>query len=578
MTQHPLTPQSVILFTGGARGITARCAIELAKALPCKMILLGRSRLEPEPDWARSHQEPAALKAAIMEHIKQTGEKPLPAEIERVYRRVSAQREIHDTLKQISSVGAQALYLSADVLDPTALQEALREAETTFGPITALVHGAGVLADKLIENKSPQDFQAVYGTKVQGLKNLLQLLNPHTLSTMVLFSSVAGTFGNLGQADYAMANEFLNKFAHQIKHAYPDCRVLSINWGPWDSGMVTPALKKAFDEMNIPLISLEEGARHFVDELLNENDPPPQIVIGSPIRHPAVRDIPAEPIRLQRAIDLRHNHFLYDHQIGENPVLPATCAAGWMSDACEMSFPGFRFHQLNDFRVLKGVVFEDDTPQTFDVTIKPRHGTDANTLICEVLITSEPNLRRYLAHIVLKQEMPPAPRHPAPPVSDQPIPGRQFYERKTLFHGTAFRGLREIIAINEHELYARCRLNAVPASVQGQFSVSSVNPYMNDTVLQGALVWSDRYEEAPCLPLGVKQFTQYQVLPFDEDCFVHLRIVKHTRRRIEADADVFDGRGNILFACKGVQGTISKSLIPLFQSAKTSEEMQEQHA
>ena len=61
---------------------------------------------------------------------------------------------------------------------------------------------------------------------------------------MVMFSSSTGRFGRIGQVDYAVANEVLNKIADQQAESRPDCRVLSLNWGPWDGGMVTPALKK----------------------------------------------------------------------------------------------------------------------------------------------------------------------------------------------------------------------------------------------------------------------------------------------------------------------------------------------
>jgi len=69
----------------------------------------------------------------------------------------------------------------------------------------------------------------------------------HNLDHLVLFSSVAGFYGNVGQTDYAIANEILSKAAHQFKTNHPNTKVSAINWGAWDSGMVSGELKVQFE-------------------------------------------------------------------------------------------------------------------------------------------------------------------------------------------------------------------------------------------------------------------------------------------------------------------------------------------
>src|SRR5690606_26181093 len=122
------------------------------------------------------------------------------------------------------------------VTDPDALRAALA---TYRDRITGLVHGAGVLADQLIVDKRPEDIDRVLGTKLTGLANLLATLDTDRLRHVVLFSSVAGFFGNRGQSDYAMANEALNRIASRLRGARPEARITSINWGAWAGGMVT---------------------------------------------------------------------------------------------------------------------------------------------------------------------------------------------------------------------------------------------------------------------------------------------------------------------------------------------------
>jgi NAD(P)-dependent dehydrogenase (short-subunit alcohol dehydrogenase family) len=275
---------TVFVVSGGARGITAQCTIRLAQEYRCRWILLGRSPLiDPEPDWAIGFEQEADLKKQIMRSLAEQGEKPTPLAVQKLYKKISASREIRHTLKTLEEVGSQAEYLKVDITDITTLQPQLFAATERLGPVTGIIHGAGNLADKLIEKKTPEDFETVYAAKVTGLENLLTCIPPKQLDYLVLFSSVAGFYGNAGQTDYAIANEILNKSAHLIKQKYPDCHVVSINWGPWDSGMVTPELKKIFAQRQIEVISIEVGAQLLVEELKDRHQETVQVVMESPL-------------------------------------------------------------------------------------------------------------------------------------------------------------------------------------------------------------------------------------------------------------------------------------------------------
>ena len=142
----------------------------------------------------------------------------------------------------LESAGSEVRYMPVDVRDSGALRGVLEEVRRGWGPITGIVHGAGVLADKLIADKTDEQFDRVLTTKVGGLRTLLAATEEDPLDTIVLFSSVAAVFGNAGQSDYAMANEVLGQVACAERARRPDCLVRSIAWGPWHGGMVTPAL------------------------------------------------------------------------------------------------------------------------------------------------------------------------------------------------------------------------------------------------------------------------------------------------------------------------------------------------
>lgn len=149
-----------------------------------------------------------------------------------------------------------------------------------------MVHGAGLLADRLIVKKRAEDITAVLATKLVGLDNVLTPLSDRRLKHIVLFSSVAGLFGNRGQADYAVANEALNRVASTLKRERRAERVVSINWGAWDGGMVTAELREMFEERGVVLIPPHVGAEMFAEQFAPGRGGDAVIMIG-PTETPA---------------------------------------------------------------------------------------------------------------------------------------------------------------------------------------------------------------------------------------------------------------------------------------------------
>ncbi|MCA9979534.1 MAG: SDR family NAD(P)-dependent oxidoreductase, partial [Anaerolineales bacterium] len=219
-----LTKNDTLLVSGGAKGITAECVVRLAQAYQAKFILMGRSQLaDSEPDWAHGVAN-ADLKKAAMQAMLAKGEKPNPRQIQKEERRVVAQREIMSTLQRVQEAGGTAVYVSADAGNADAVRQAVNTAVNQTGPITGIIHGAGALADKFIQDKTAADFDFVYGVKIDGLHNMLTVVPVEQLKTLILFSSAAGFFGNPGQTDYALANDILNKTAHLVKQYQPNCK------------------------------------------------------------------------------------------------------------------------------------------------------------------------------------------------------------------------------------------------------------------------------------------------------------------------------------------------------------------
>ena len=265
--------ESVVLLTGGARGITAQIALELARRFGCTLELVGRSPLpaDDEDDELRRAVDPAALRRLLVSRIRGAGPSS-PAAIEARCREIRGAREIRATLAAIRAAGATVAYHSVDVRDERTFGALLDELRDRHGRIDGVVHGAGLIEDKLLRDKTLESFDRVFSTKVAGAHALAAKLADEA-RFFVLFSSVSGAFGNRGQTDYAAANDALDKLAHKL-HRTVRGRVLSINWGPWRGvGMVRPELEREYERRGVGLISPDAGIESFFDELLVGTDP-----------------------------------------------------------------------------------------------------------------------------------------------------------------------------------------------------------------------------------------------------------------------------------------------------------------
>jgi acyl transferase domain-containing protein/NAD(P)-dependent dehydrogenase (short-subunit alcohol dehydrogenase family) len=131
-------------------------------------------------------------------------------------------------------------YLRADVSDESQVRALIGEIRGTVGDCTAILHCAGAIRDAHIIHKSVEDLDAVLRPKVAGLWNLDDATRDMDLECFVTFSSVAAIFGNAGQADYSMANAFMDAFAayrnQLVRFGMRRGRTLSINWPLWQGG------------------------------------------------------------------------------------------------------------------------------------------------------------------------------------------------------------------------------------------------------------------------------------------------------------------------------------------------------
>ena len=588
-----LGPGDVVVLTGGARGVTAEVACALATESPSTLVLLGRSPApEPEPPWLVGVTGEADMKRALLEHGFEGGGTPTPADLEAAYRRHVANREVTDTVARIDRAGARAVYRSVDVRDGAAVATAFAEIHDSFGPVTGLIHAAGVLEDRWIDDKTVDQFERVFDTKVAGLRHLLEAVEPDELGFLALFSSVTGRVGRQGQVDYAMANEVLNKVAQRQALLRPSCRVVSIDWGPWDGGMVTPALKRDFTRAGIGVIPLDAGARSLIDELACADTGATEIVIGDSLPESLVGGVgePARPVppasptqpdlspAFARRLDLDRHPFLLSHVIGGYPVLPVAVMQEWLGHAALHDNPGLVLLGFDELRVLRGVILNNGSCDLRAVASKIRRNGEVFEVDVELRSGRDDTETAHArARAILATTLPTPPGYSRPARLGEHTYGRGIDAayRDVLFHGPHFHGIERIDGYSSQGIIARVRSAPAPADWMDDPLRSAWvgDPLVIDAGLQMGILWCHEELGSVALPTYGARYRQY-VATFPSDGIVAaLEVRERSAHRVTADITFLDTGGTVVAQMEGYAWTVDPSLGEAFGHGQSAAEV-----
>ncbi|OED66493.1 beta-ketoacyl synthase [Vibrio tasmaniensis ZS-17] len=585
-TGAQLTKSDKVLVTGGAKGVTFECALTLAKQCKSHFILAGRSKHITSaelPQWAQGKQE-KELKPAAIAHLQATGDKPTPKKVDALLKPVLSSLEINAALAAFNEIGASAEYLSLDVSN----HESVAKTLANFDGITGLIHGAGVLADKHIQDKTLDELNMVYGTKVGGLEAVLGGLDSSKLKLIAMFSSAAGFYGNTGQSDYSMSNEILNKAALQLSARNPQAKVMSFNWGPWDGGMVNAALKRMFTERGVYVIPLQAGAELFSSQLLNETGI--QLLVGTSMqgsdnKEAAVKKLNAESVHLAKSplntsitvtrhLDPKALPFIQDHCIAGNPVLPTVCAIQWMREVAEQLL-GVNV-SVHNYKLLKGVIFDTDEVQELKLVLS----SDAKSkeqLKAVISCQGRPQYQAQLqvASVLVSEDVQQASTKRFEANTSAPVTTAQaLYSDGTLFHGPRLQGITSVERFDDLGLLAQCQLPLIENSDCGSFipkqGFGDSQPFAEDYLLQAMLVWARLKYGAASLPSAIGEFVCYAPMRNGDQGWLELSVIKSTARSLQADISLYHQDGRLSAVMKGAKVTVSKSLNDAFLPKSSS--------
>ena len=587
-----LNPGDVVVITGGAKGVTAAAARALAKRVKPTLILLGRSpQPAPEPPWLEALDDEAAVKKAILEN-EFSGLQVTPVQLENVFKQYMSNREISRNLARMEQDGALVRYYSVDVRDFDQVKSAVDEVRSTYGPISAVIHGAGSLEDRLIVDKTMDQFDKVFDIKVKGLNVLLEATRSDALKHLVLFSSITARIGNNGQVDYAIANEVLNKTARQEAFARPDCRVVSINWGPWDGGMVCSALKRKFTQSGVELIPMHAGGECMLYEMQREPNAAVEVVIGADIIAPPEqksaspqssapqpapkRTAPAKlSLTFKHEIDIEKYPILQAHILDGKPVVPFALIAEWLGHGALHENPGLVLQGLDDMRIFQGIKLEHEKRLIRLLAGKARREGAVYKVDVEIRNGQQNNMElihsRATAVLTDDHKEPPAFNRP-PELGSKPYARSidEVYE-KILFHGLELRGIQEIIGYSPCGMVARVSTAPAPIKwIKEPFRSRWIgDPLVLDAAFQMAIIWCFEERSVVSLPSYTAKYRQYRnTFPSDGITAV-LEIKEVSDHKMKGDFTFLDAEDIVVARLTGYEAVMDASLSRAFNNSKS---------
>ena len=544
----------IVLITGGARGVTAQVAAALARRKPCHLVLWGRTERKDLEEWALQDCREFELKGILMERENFSS----PKELEAAYQSLLRQRELAANIQILEDLGAKVHYQVVDVSVESQMRQAFEEIEGSLGKPTVIIHGAGVIADKLVDHMREDEFLSVLDTKIR----LLNVLDQRELEPkyLVMFSSSTGRFGRKGQLAYGVANESLNKFVSYFGAKHPQTRCVAINWGPWQGGMVHDGLAKIFADEGIQTIPLDLGADFFMNELAQSHSAREVVAIAEELGQESGK----------QEISFKSWPILHSHIIKHKGVVPTVLLMELMSHWALKPYPKMKVGGISKFKILKGITLESEESCRFQISLEKPH-TSSNGLLITATIFSQKQdddhwYKSAVGDVLLVDEYrndANAPEIQVAGTIEKPSIDDVYGEY--LFHGEELQGLTSIAAIDEDGIIGSSVASPTPDTwlKEGDMNSWNMDPLVIDVAFQLGVIWSEKVCGVRSLPTGFRDFRQYQTFP-KHGCDVRMKITKRSESSFTSSIEFVHGEE--LVAClEGYEAIMDESLSSSFR-------------
>ena len=582
-----LDKNSVFLITGAAGSIVSAITADLASASGGTFYLLDLvPKPDPDdPDLRRFANDKEGLKRDLFERIQARGERATPALVERELAALERAQAAQSAIDAVRAAGGTAHYFSVNLTDANAVAKVIDDVRRQSGGIDVLLHAAGMERSHLLSDKDTSEFNLIFDVKADGWFNLLHAIGDMPLKATVVFSSIAGRFGNAGQTDYSSANDLLCKITSNFRTTRPATRGIAIDWTAWGGmGMATRgSIPKMMElagidmlppEAGIPLIRRElisGGTRGEIvvaqrlGILLNEWDPAGgldtagaektnenSLVITGPMLGKVAATGVHKGLTIETELDPNIQPFLYDHQIDGTPVLPGVMGVEAFAEAALCMLDGWHIEAIENVDFLAPFKFYRNEPRTITVESQLYSRNTSVIAVCDLIgrrtlanKTEPVSTRHFTGSVRLTRERPKA-RRDTKLVSPHGsvIEAQEIY--RVYFHGPAYRvlerawwdGIRMVGLLSDH----------LPENHRPSSQPTIIEPRLLELCFQTAGLWEMATQGRMGLPLHIDQVRVWPmpdqfrdqffavVTPIPEDGF---------------DVQVVDAAGNLYMQVSG---------------------------
>ncbi|HEY0192601.1 MAG TPA: SDR family NAD(P)-dependent oxidoreductase, partial [Kofleriaceae bacterium] len=354
-----LDERSVVVITGGARGVTAILAEAVLARFGCTVVALGRSLPEPPP----AEPDPAIVERAFYAEALRATPRPELAALRARFASKQAAWEAWRELERLRALPGRVAYHAVDLSRAADVERAVAEIIDAHGAIDWIIHGAGVQYSRRLERRTLDELRATLDVKLGGLHHLAAACRARGAAVPVhALTSAFSFFGNDGQPDYGAANETLDRLC-ALARAHGHGAWSSIGWLGWDGiGMTRGSEYAALaDERGLSRIGPALGQRLFLDVLDDRTRsainvqlaPSEQARYAVAVAAPPREDV--RVVRVVRDVDPGALPCLAHHQVRGQPTLPGAFALDWfvqaaVDAAAPRDRPGLDIAVIEDIR------------------------------------------------------------------------------------------------------------------------------------------------------------------------------------------------------------------------------------
>jgi len=583
-----LDKNSVFVITGAAGSIVSAITADLAAASGGTFYLLDLvPKPDPDdPDLQRFVHDRENLKRDLFARIQARGERATPALVEKELASLERARSAQSAIDAVRAAGGSPHYFSVNLTDPEAVARIIDQVRQRSSRIDVLLHAAGIERSHSLPDKDNREFDLVFDVKSDGFFNLLHAIGEIPLGATVVFSSIAGRFGNVGQTDYSSANDLLCKITSNFRTTRPATRGIAIDWTAWGGiGMATRgSIPKIMELAGIDMLPPEAGIP-LIRRELTAGATRGEIVIGQrlgvllnewdttggldPSSAKAGKDLPAigpmlgkiasmnlyDGFSIETTLDPPAQPFLHDHQIEGTPVLPGVMGIEAFAEAALCLLPGWRVEAIENISFIVPFKFYRREPRVIRIETQIHPHGERLVADCRLIgYRSLPNVKEpqatthFTARLRLAKQAVKAPAA-RPFVTPGGICAEAADIYRLYFHGPAYQVVEK--AWWDGQRVIGLLAKGLPPNHHPSELDTVVAPRLIELCFQTAGVWELGIQGRMGLPQCVHQFSLFQT-PNMADGRLYA-VVTPDEVRGSFDADVLDEKGNCYLRLSGYQ-------------------------